>query len=119
MTYEAGTFLQAAEAAAKAAEEAGKLVASLPAGSTVAPRPNERLGFGLDDVEGQSRDEGLYVGDKVELRLAVERAGGARGATALRLVAPAWRRGFVAQVKDGPVPSLYLPCTFPVPSCRR
>ena len=41
------------------------------------------------------------MGDRVECRLAVEKASGTRGATALTLVAAAWSQGIVTRMGDG------------------
>ena len=103
------------EAAAAAAELKSLGLSAVP------PRPNEKLGYGVMDVEpaaaaaeagaGDGGDGGgtagtppgeavqLYEGDLVTFCLGVEKNGGGRGATRIRLVTPKWERGFVAQVR--------------------
>ena len=70
---------------------------TLPLTDDTPPRPHEKLGFGLHDLDLDTAEttEGLFEGDRVSFCLAVERNGGARGATSLRLLCaplPCWRR---------------------------
>ena len=94
-----------AEAAAKvAAEEAAErsLLAKLSGSSGAPPRPHEKFGFGMGDLDEEVIEAGgLFEGDKVSFCLAVERNGGARGAARLRLIEARWERGFIAHVKQG------------------
>ena len=107
---------KAAEGAAKAAEAAAEVaevaeasaiaerlrsaLAHLPADATRAPSGKERLGFGAADLDEPFRSEGLYEGDGVEFSLAVEKSGGVRGATGIRLVRANWQRGLVTTVRE-------------------
>ena len=84
---EAAEKAAAEKAIADAAAAEAAIIAKLPYNTGGPPRMNEKLGFGLTDLEIENCDEGgVYEGDKVSFCLAVERNGGARGASKLKLI---------------------------------
>ena len=99
---EAAEKAAAEKAIADAAAAEAAIIAKLPYNTGGPPRMNEKLGFGLTDLEIENCDEGgVYEGDKVSFCLAVERNGGARGASKLKLIEAHWERGFIAELKKG------------------